>query len=121
MATNKNAAIRYKALDKCFSNPYKKFFIDDLIEYCSETLTEHYGEVTSVSRRQIFDDINFMKSEAGYEAPIESYKEGRKVFYRYENTNFSILSKPLNNLEINNLTEALETLGRMKNVRVSIG
>lgn len=71
---------------------------------------------TSVSRRQIFDDMDFMKSNAGYEAPITSIKEGRKVYYRYEDVNFSILKKPLNTSEINNLKEALETLGRMKNI-----
>ncbi len=25
MATNKNALIRYKVLDKCFSDPYREF------------------------------------------------------------------------------------------------
>ena len=65
MAQNKNAQIRYKALDKCFSNRYKKFYINDLIDYCSGVLTEHYAQETTVSRRQIFDDMDFMRSEAG--------------------------------------------------------
>lgn len=116
MATNKNAQLRYKALDKCFSNPYKKFFIDDLIEFCSNILSEHYATDTSVSRRQIFDDIDFMKSFAGFEAPIESYKEGKKVYYRYVDADFSILKKPLNPNELNILNEALETLSRMNSL-----
>ncbi len=116
MASNKNAVIRYKALDKCFSNPYKKFYINDLIEYCSAILTEHYGKDEKVSRRQIFDDMVFMKSEAGYEAPIESLKDGRKVFYRYDELGFSILKKPLNTSELSTLNQALETLSRMNNI-----
>lgn len=80
MAQNKNAQIRYKALDKCFSNQYKKFYIDDLIVYCPEVLTEHYATETTVSRRQIFDDIDFMKSEAGFDAPIESLKRSQESF-----------------------------------------
>jgi len=32
MATNRNAIIRYQALDKCFHNRGRKYFIDDLIE-----------------------------------------------------------------------------------------
>lgn len=91
MASNKNAVIRYKALDKCLSNTYKKFFIQDLIDYCSLILTEHFAQETTISRRQIFADIDFMRSEAGYDAPIESYKDGKKAFYRYADSEFSIL------------------------------
>ena len=116
MAQNKNAQLRYKALDQCFSNFYKKFYIDDLIEFCSKVLSEHYAKSMSVSRRQIFDDIDFMKSEAGFDAPIESYKDGRKVYYRYENPEFSILKKPLTSTELNTLNEALETLSRMNSL-----
>ena len=116
MATNKNAQLRYKALDQCFSNFYKKFYIDNLIEFCSKVLSEHYAKSMSVSRRQIFDDIDFMKSEAGFEAPIESYKEGRKAYYRYSEKDFSILKKPLNPTELITLNEALETLNRMNSL-----
>ena len=116
MAQNKNAQIRYKALDKCFSNQFKRFYINDLIEYCSDVLTEHYATETTVSRRQIFDDIDFMKSEAGYDAPIESVKDGKKVFYRYSDPEFSILKMPLNPSELNSLREAMETLSRMNNM-----
>ena len=116
MAQNKNAHIRYKALDKCFSNRYKKFYINDLIDYCSGVLTEHYAQETTVSRRQIFDDMDFMRTEAGYDAPIESIKDGRKVFYRYSDPEFSILKQPLNPLELNSLNEALETLSRMNSI-----
>ncbi|MFC0343802.1 helix-turn-helix domain-containing protein [Epilithonimonas hispanica] len=41
-----------------------------------------------------------MKSEAGYDAPIESYKDGRKVYYRYSDPEFSILKTPLNPAEL---------------------
>ncbi len=116
MASNKNAQIRYKALDKCFSNQYKKFYINDLIDYCSHILSEHYAQDATVSRRQIFDDMDFMKSQAGYDAPIESIRDGRKVYYRYLDKNFSILSQPLNPAEKEVLTEALETLSRMNNL-----
>ena len=35
MSTNKHATIRYLALDKCFRNPGKKYFIEDLIKVCN--------------------------------------------------------------------------------------
>lgn len=75
MGVNKNAQIRYKALDSCFSNTYKRFYINDLIEHCSQVLSNHYAKETTVSRRQIIDDIDFMKSEAGFDALNESQKD----------------------------------------------
>ncbi|UQA76714.1 WYL domain-containing protein [Sphingobacterium siyangense] len=116
MATNKHALIRYKLLDKCFSNKWKRYFIDDLIAYCTEELTTYVGSETKVSRRQLLDDITFMRSEAGYQAPIVSMKEGKRVFYRYDSTDFSILKQPLNASEQEQIQQALETLGRIKGI-----
>lgn len=78
MATNKNAVLRYNILDHCFSNFYKKYFIEDLISVCGEKLTEHFGYEMSVSRRTILEDIKFMKSAARYDAPIISIADGKK-------------------------------------------
>lgn len=116
MATNKHALIRYKLLDKCFSNKWKKYFIDDLIASCTAELTTYVGSETKVSRRQLLDDITFMRSEAGYQAPIVSMKDGKRVFYRYDSTDFSILKQPLNASEQEQIQQALETLGRIKGI-----
>ncbi|MFV0156089.1 WYL domain-containing protein [Empedobacter falsenii] len=116
MAVNKNALIRYKTLDKCFSNSYRKFYINDLIEKCNEVLSDHYGEETTVSRRQIFLDIQFMKSNAGYEAPVESYKDGRKVYYRYDDPEFTIERKPFTNEERLTIENTIELFSRIKGI-----
>lgn len=116
MATNKHALIRYKILDKCFSNKWRSFFIEDLIEYCSKELSDYIGSGTKISRRQLLDDITFMRSETGYQAPIVSYKDGRRVFYRYNPIEFSILKQPLNESEQEQIRLALETLGRVKGI-----
>ena len=69
MPTNKNASIRYQALDKCFGRTNKKYFIEDLIEACNEALYEfngmnkNTGERSSVKRRQIFDTSNTWKAK----------------------------------------------------------
>ncbi|AEA43686.1 helix-turn-helix transcriptional regulator [Fluviicola taffensis] len=114
MATNKRAIIRYRALDNCFRSKYKRYYIDDLIAKCNEILSEHIGEPISVSRRQIFDDMNFMKSEAGYSAPIDSIKDGKKTFYRYNEDGFSIEKSPINKEELEQISEALEIFSRIK-------
>lgn len=43
MSTNKHATIRYQALDKCFSNRYKKFFMNDLVEACNQAIYDFTG------------------------------------------------------------------------------
>lgn len=116
MATNKNAVLRYNILDSCLSNYYKKYFIGDLIKICSEKLSEHFGYEVTVSRRTILEDIKFMKSAGGYDAPIISVPDGKQTHYQYEDREFSILKKPLSTKETENLNEALQILNRMKNL-----
>ncbi|AJH14524.1 helix-turn-helix transcriptional regulator [Myroides profundi] len=114
MAINKNAYARYKILDKCFSNPYKEFYIEDLIEICCLELSEYFGKPMSVSRRQIYDDIKFMKSEVGFLAPIETYPNGKKRYHRYEEEGFSIEKQELTKEERDQITDTLMVLSRVK-------
>ena len=114
MSTNKNALIRYKILDSCFRNPGKKYFIDTLIEECEKVLLEIDPDSNGISRRQIFDDINFMKSADGWDIELDSLREGKKVYYRYKDTDFSINNMPFNEFEINQLKTTLVTLSQFK-------
>ncbi len=116
MATNKNATIRYQALNRCFRNPGRKYYIDDLIEACNDSLLDIDSSSTGIKRRQVFDDIKFMRDSQGFDAPIESYKDGKKVFYRYSELSFSINNQPLNEKEAGQLKEALLTLSRFKGI-----
>lgn len=114
MATNKHAVIRYEALDRCFSNIGRKFFIDDLIRYVSEALTDYTGRDSSISRRQILKDMDFMRSESGFRAPIASCKEGKKTYYRYSDRNYSLAMQQINPVEADLLKTTLDMLGRFK-------
>jgi len=114
MATNKNALIRYKVLDNCFRNSGRRYFIDDLIKECDKVLLEIDSESKGISRRQIFDDITFMESKEGWSIELSRLKDGKKVFYRYVDTSFSINNMPLNELEINQLKSALDILSQFK-------
>lgn len=112
MALNKNALIRYKTIDKCLQNSYRKWTLEDLIEACSETLYEYEGRDTNVSRRTIQLDIQMMRSDKlGYNAPIVVYD---KKFYKYENPDFSITDIPLNEGDMQVLTETVEMLKQFK-------
>jgi predicted DNA-binding transcriptional regulator YafY len=114
MATNKHATIRYHALDRCFSNFGRKFYIDDLVDACNEAIYEFSGSENGVKKRQVYDDIVFMESEQGWSIPIEKIKFGHKVYYRYSDNKFSIRNQGINQNEAEQLKETLSILSRFK-------
>lgn len=114
MATNKNAAIRYQALDKCFRNPGRKYYIDDLVDACNDALIDLDPDSTGIQKRQLYEDIKFMQDSQGYNAPIESFRDGRRTYYAYTEKDFSITNQPLNQQEAQQLKESLLTLSRFQ-------
>jgi predicted DNA-binding transcriptional regulator YafY len=114
MAINKNALLRYKVLDKCFGNPGKRYFIEDLVAACDELLREIDPASRGISRRQILADIRFMESSEGWEIELSRHKEGKRMYYRYTDSSFSINNMPLNELEINQLLAAIGTLSQFE-------
>lgn len=114
MSINKNAFIRYKILDSCFRNSGRRYFIDNLIDECNKVLFEINPNYRGISRRQVFDDISFMESSIGWAISLTRHHDGRRVFYRYEDTSFSINNMPLNKLELSQLKEAIDILSQFK-------
>lgn len=114
MSINKNALMRYKVLDNCFRNPGRRYFMNDLIEECNKVLTSLYPDYEGISRRQIFEDIAFMESSQGWGVELERIREGKKVYYKYSDTSFSINNMPLNEVEIDQLQSALDILSQFK-------
>jgi predicted DNA-binding transcriptional regulator YafY len=106
MSVNKNALIRYKTIDKCLQNRYRKWTLEDLIEACSDTLYEYEGIDKGVSKRTIQADIQIMRSDKlGYFAPIIVLD---KKYYTYEEADYSITNIPLTEQDLGKLTEAVE-------------
>jgi predicted DNA-binding transcriptional regulator YafY len=116
MATNKHATIRYHALDKCFSNFARNYYIEDLIDACNKALYEFDGVVDGVKRRQVFDDIKFMESDQGWAVPLVKHKDGRRVYYRYADRNFTIKNQPVNEWEIEQIRDSLNILKRFEGI-----
>ena len=113
MPTNKNAAIRYQTLDKCFRDRRHRYYIEDLIDKCEEAIY-YYNGVGGVSRRQIFEDIKFMESETGWSVPLERKQDGRRVYYRYSDHDFTINAQPLTEDEARQLRSVIITLRRFR-------
>lgn len=110
MSNFKYPQLRYKTLDKCFRNTVRRYFIEDLIKECENALNRLYIEAPLVSRRQIFDDIAFMESSAGWQINLERKKDGKKTYYRYVDPTFSINKMPLTEADFVQLQSAVEIL-----------
>lgn len=93
MPANKNALIRYKTIDNCLRNRYRRWTLDDLVEACSDALYDMEGITKGVCARTVQMDIQIMRSDKlGYNAPIEVYD---RIYYRYADSNYSITGMPL--------------------------
>jgi predicted DNA-binding transcriptional regulator YafY len=114
MPINKNAYIRYQALDKCFRNRGRRYFIEGLIDACSAALEEYDGRKQGIKRRQVFDDIRFMESEQGWAILLERHKDGKRIYYRYQDISFSIANRSLNEIESSQLKETMVMLSRFQ-------
>ncbi|APZ45652.1 WYL domain-containing protein [Polaribacter reichenbachii] len=112
MASNKNALIRYKTIDYCLRNNFKKWTLDDLIEACSDALYEYEGKDVNVSKRTIQLDIQLMRSDKlGYNAPIEVYE---RRFYKYAEPDYSITNIPVTDNDVKVMNEAIQLLRQFK-------
>ena len=113
MPDNRKALIRYKILDKCFGERFHKYFIEDLMNKVNGQLED--AGLKPVSKKQIYDDIKFMKSADGWRAPIESYQYGKRKYLRY-GYEFSIMETPITEMEIEQLETLITSLSRMQGI-----
>ena len=111
MPVNKNALIRYKTIDKCLRNRYRRWTIEDLVDACSDALYEMEGIDKGVSMRTVQGDIQIMRSDKlGYNAPIEVYEN---KFYRYADPEYSINENPLNAEDYDLMEKAVCLIGEI--------
>ncbi|MFZ5554769.1 MAG: helix-turn-helix transcriptional regulator [Bacteroidota bacterium] len=112
MPINKHALIRYKTIDNCLQNRFRKWTLDDLVEACSDALYEYEGITKGVSKRSVQLDIQNMRSEKlGYNAPIIVTD---KKYYSYGEKNYSITNIPLTQQDLGTLSEVVEVLKQFK-------
>ena len=115
MSTNNNASLRYLILDRCFSNTHHQYTIDELLDIVNEKLGDKEGR--SINMRQLRKDIQDMRDRVMYDAPITAYPlDGRKCYYRYSDSDFSVFNNELSSEEIENLQTTIKVLGKYRGI-----
>lgn len=112
MPINKDALVRYRVINKCLINRFKKYpSKDELKTACMEALGVDY-----LSDRTIEKDLEDMRhnEELGYQAPIE-YSKAEKGYY-YTNPDYSIDKIPLGSNDINALQFAAAILTQFRQI-----
>ena len=104
MPVSRNALIRYKTIDTCLRNRFRKWTLEDLMNAFVNT----FIFIQSISKRTVQMDIQLMRSEKlGYNAPIvvRDHK-----YYTYEDPEYSITNTPLSEQDLKMMSEAVELL-----------
>ena len=112
MPNSKSAELRIKVIDQCLSDQKRKYSTEMLFRRCNEELERRdFAPITAKnSVRADMDQIQRIYPGAD----IESYREGRNVYYRYADPDFSIYKTQMKPDEIIQLTQTLRLLRRFK-------
>lgn len=113
MSINKKALTRYLAYDRCLRNTGAKYTWQRLIDEANKALEEEGLE--GIGKTQFYADMQYMELSE-WKAPIEKYKDGRTVYFKYSNAAYSINNQPLNETEAKQLKSALQVLSRFKGI-----
>jgi predicted DNA-binding transcriptional regulator YafY len=115
MAQTKKPLTRYKILDKLFRSRFKKYTTEELLKNLNNELFELYGNSDfCIQKRQLMQDISFMKSESGWSIEFTEEYEGKKRIYRYADPDFSISNSPLNEKEVIEFQSAIQVLSQFE-------
>ena len=116
MPITKQKHIRHYALDRCFRNRAKRYYIEDLLEACNKALATK--DCAPISKRTLQYDLN--EFEDLYRTPdknsaVEHIVDSHgRTYYRYEDPNFSIQNAPITEEELSKLKETVLMLNRFK-------
>ena len=112
MPKSKSADLRIKVIDQCLSDRKRKYSTAKIFERCNEELLKRdFVPITAMN--SVRDDIDqIQRIYPG--ADVESYREGRNIYYRYADPEFSIFKTPMKPDEIIQLTQTLRLLRRFK-------
>lgn len=114
MANLKNGAIREMVIDRCLSDPKRRYSTKDIMKACNKILAqEGYEEVTSLNT--IRNDMRAIEQRwISYGGEIKEESQGRNKYYYYKNADFSIYKTGLTQDDLSKLNQTLMVLRRFQ-------
>lgn len=111
MPITKQKHIRYYALDRCFRNKSRRYYIEDLLSECNKALQQ--CDCAPISERTLKNDLN--EFEDIYKTNIDHIHDGYgRTYYRYSNPDFTIEKAPLTDDELAKLKDTVLMLSRFR-------
>lgn len=111
MPVTKQKLIRHYALDRCLRNQTRRYYVEDLLAECNKALEAK--DCQSISLRTIKNDIN--EFETLYNTTIAHIPDNHgRIYYRYEDSNYSLQQSILSDDEVAKLKDTLLMLSRFK-------
>lgn len=106
---------RIDLIDECLRQKNKKWTIDQLLEKVNDKLAERLEK--SISKRTLQYALEYLENEK--QAPVAKEKVGKRVYYFYEDANYSIKNLPLNDEEIVLLKDTIELIKQIGGVTIA--
>ena len=91
MPSNKSFLRRMEIIDTCFRRTYRRWTVEKLLQTVNERL--QLKDIPGISKRTLYGDLHAMQHE--FRAPVEKYKYGIEICYRYADSNYSIMQSGL--------------------------
>lgn len=110
MANVKNGAFRESIIDRCLRNR-RGYSTQEIMDTVNDALYAR-GYLPVTSANTIRNDI--FSIETRWHVNVEEIRIGREKRYRYEDSNFSIFNSPLNDEEIEQLSQSVSLLRRFE-------
>jgi predicted DNA-binding transcriptional regulator YafY len=112
MPVSKKPLIRYQVIDRCLQNTSRKYGKTELMDAINEELIDRNLE--PIGKVTFYQDIKDMQVEFG--APVESYREGNRSFFKYADPDYSFANQPLNQEEIDHIKDAVLIMSRFSGI-----
>jgi len=115
MPNNKNAILRYQALDACFSDFSREYTMKDLIAAVEKNLINNDQKVTSISKSQVAADIAEIERNNDWMILFnEELRNRRTPVYRYAYDGMSIFKRDISAAQLSELKTTLMFLNRFR-------
>lgn len=112
MPNFKNTELRIKVIDRCLSDRNRWFSTAEMMRLCNQELETNGGTLVTASNT-IRNDIEQIERNHP-EAVVVSKRNGRNIYYHYEDPDYSIYKTALKPDELIQLTQTLCLLKKFK-------